>query len=249
MRRAGLFVAVEGPSAIGKSTVVAALAERAGWVALAEAFDRLDPPPDLDYRFVAALRSVEATLLREEVRRYAAARALTARGLNVVGDTGMLGPFTYTAGLVHLGLAPRAALAAVRAQARRYAFRGRLGLPDLTVYLRGPPALLRARARRAAAHHPAGLMRRHWEVARFEFEAIRPLVEQLLPGRVMVVEARRPPQRIAASIDRRARPISPLREPSRRLAAVLGALSSRHAPSGPKVTLKKWAPPAPAPRR
>ena len=106
MHSRGRLVALEGGSASGKSTLVTAAARTFGWRPLAEAFDRLDPAPSLDFDSPRELLRLEATLLAEEVRRYHEARRLTERGATVLADTGFLGPLTYTLGLVERGRAP-----------------------------------------------------------------------------------------------------------------------------------------------
>ena len=70
------LVAVDGPSASGKSTVVARLARTQDWVPLAEAYDRTTPPIDLHFSSLPELARIERTLLEEEANRWTVARAL-----------------------------------------------------------------------------------------------------------------------------------------------------------------------------
>ena len=101
-----LIVSIDGPSATGKSTVVGTAAATLGWVPLAEAFDRLDPTPDLRFRSDRELAELERALLEEDGRRWTLAREIRGRRLTVVTDTGFLGALTYTEGLVVLGVGP-----------------------------------------------------------------------------------------------------------------------------------------------
>ena len=129
-----VVVSVDGPSAAGKSTVVARAAALFGWVPLAEAFDRIDPAPDLRFSSDRELEELERTLLEEDARRYRNALSLRATGLTVVTDTGFLGPLTYTAGLVALGRAsPTGAAADRRAGAGAGTTSERGGVPDVVV--------------------------------------------------------------------------------------------------------------------
>ena len=168
MVRRGRLVAVEGGSASGKTTLVAAAASALGWRALPEAFDRLDPAPSLEFGSARELTQLEATLLAEEARRYREARRLCATGITVLADTGFLGPLTYTIGLVQLGYAPATVTASLLARARSLVESGRLGLPDLTVYLRTTAPERMGRARADGSRHPPRLFARHEAVGRFE---------------------------------------------------------------------------------
>ena len=187
----GRILALEGASGAGKSTVSRAAARAYGWVRLAEAFDRLGRP-DLDFRSASELRWIERTLLREDARRFAEAHRLRQRGRVVVADTGFLGPLTYTAGLVALGIAPRELLDEIEALARRRGGALASGLPDVVVYLDVPESTRRRRAARDARRHPSELDRRHAAVARFERGFYRDLRAQLAPGAVRFVRADRP---------------------------------------------------------
>ncbi len=197
----GRILALEGASGAGKSTVTRAAARAYGWVRLAEAFDRLDRP-DLDFRTESELRWIERTLLREDARRFAEARRLRERGRIVVADTGFLGPLTYTAGLVALGIAPREVFDEIEALACRLGRDSAYGLPDVVVYLDVPETTRRRRAGKDARRHPSELDRRHATVARFERGFYRDLRAQLAPGAVRFVRADRPYRALVRTLAR-----------------------------------------------
>ena len=187
MVRRGRLVAVEGGSASGKTSLVTRAAHTLGWRALPEAFDRLDPAPSLAFASAPELVQLEARLLAEETRRYRDARRLCAAGFSVLADTGFLGPLTYTLGLVELELAPASLANELVTRARSLVRAGRLGIPDLTVYLRTTARERVDRARAGSSRHPAGLFRRHEAVGRFErrfferdFSAVRPTGVRIL---------------------------------------------------------------------
>jgi hypothetical protein len=171
-----MLVAVEGPSASGKTRAVEGAADRFGVIAIAEAFDRLRPRPDLRWRTPAGLLRLERRLLREDARRYREARRLTRTGATVLADTGFLGSLTYTRGLVHRGHAPPRVLTALLSTARALEVRGDWGLPDAYLYLRTPALERRRRARRDIHGHPEALQDRHQEIAREELSFYRAAV-------------------------------------------------------------------------
>ena len=212
----GAIVAVEGPSAAGKSRVVGTLAARPGAWPLAEAFDRLSPRPSLDFASPSELLDLELTLLTEESRRFRLAARAAARGTRVIADTGFLGPLSYTAGLVRLDLAPSAVLVALLTEARRLVRRGAWGLPDAVLYLEVAPAERERRARADPAGHPAGLYERHAAVAALERETYRRDLAPLLGDRLRFVRGEGTPDEVARRVERIAR-------------AVVG-----EAPSGPR---------------
>lgn len=248
MGRHGRIVALEGPSAAGKSTLAAALGRRPGWVALAEAFDRLEPRPSLRFRTERELLALERRLLAEEARRWDAARAIAAGGRHVVADTGFLGPWSYTAALYALGLASAAVFREVDRRTRVLAAAGRLGFPDLTVLLAPSRPQLRARARADPARHPQELRARHWAVAEQERTTVLPWLRRDLPGRLVRSPASRTTERSAAAIGRRVAGTPPLRGASARLSEALGRFvpTSAYAPA---VIVKKGAQSARALRR
>jgi len=192
MARRGRLVAVEGGSASGKTTLVAQAARTHDWRALPEAFDRLDPAPSLEFASAHELARLEATLLAEEARRYREARRLCASGVTVLADTGFLGPLTYTFGLVKLGLAPVSVATSLTTRARSMVRAGRLGIPDLTVYLRTTSRERVDRARASTSRHPPGLFARHEAVGRFERRLFEREFSAVRPTGVRVLRADRP---------------------------------------------------------
>jgi hypothetical protein len=217
-----LVVSVDGPSAAGKSTVVARAAASFEWVPLAEAFDRIDPAPDLRFSSDRELETLERTLLEEEARRYRTALSLRARGLTVVADTGFLGPLTYTAGLVALGRAPPTVLWRLVARARELERRRAWGMPDVVVHLAASPSVRRARARSDRTGHPADLERRHAEVGRWEERFLRTSLRSAFAGRVVIVRAGRDADTVARTLRSAVRRVRPLRARSRAARDVLG---------------------------
>jgi hypothetical protein len=176
----GRVVAVEGPSAAGKTTAVAAVAERLGAVVVPEAFRRLAPAPSLEFATEEQLLDLERSLLDEDARRFADARRAAGSGATVLADTGFLGPLTYTAGLVELRTAGRRTLAALVDRARQLAAQGAWGLAEGYVYLATSPHLQFARARADPVGHPTRLAARHVAVGgierRFYRERFAPLL-------------------------------------------------------------------------
>jgi hypothetical protein len=249
-----VIVAVDGPSAAGKSTLVGQAARALGAVPLAEAYDRVEPPVDLRFDTPQALRSIEVALLAEEARRWQAARALRAEGWTVVADTDFLGPLTYTAGLVRLGRAEPALFTALLRRARRLAHDGRWGLPDGLVYLSTPAATRRERVRRDPDRHPADLAVRHEAVGVHEERLYRALRAAALPGRVAWISGASPTARLVPPVARFARSLAPQRGADRSLSLVLAVLERSVVPPSPgarpadSVTVKKPAPSSRAPR-
>lgn len=220
----GRIVAIEGPSAVGKSSVARILAAEAGTRVLLEAFERLRPRPSLEFQSAAELGALELALLEEEARRYREAVRDAARGITVVADTGFLGPISYTAGLVRLGYGPPEVLSSVLARARELAARGAWGVPDLIVYLDAPRPERDRRAQGDAKGHPARLYARHARVARFERTLYRTVVGPTAPARLRFVRATGGPDAVARRIARAADRV-PGRRPSRAAAErLLGAI-------------------------
>jgi len=201
------IVAIEGPSAAGKSAVVRAIASRPGTWPLAEAYDRIRPPPSLEFHSLSELLDLELGLLTEEGRRYQLASRTAARGTRVIADTGFLGPISYTAGLVRLGVAPAPVLVALLSETRRLVRRGGWGLPDAILYLDVGAAERKRRAGTDPIGHPAGLYARHAEVAKFERETYRRDLAPLLGGRLQFVRADGPLEEVARRVERLARAV------------------------------------------
>jgi len=253
MRGRAIVVAVEGASGAGKSTVVARAAARFGWVPLAEAYDRLDPRPRLDVRSDAALARLERTLLEEEARRFAVARAIRARGSTVIADTGFLGPLTYSAGLVALGTLPPARLANLLRRADGLRGQGRWGMADLVVVLRTSPQVRAARRKRDPTRHPPALAARHESVGRLEEAFYRDRLGAERPGYVRSIGATGPISRVVAAVGRA---VGTARRPSEAPAAARVALRLLRAVPAPEgrpfvapATVKKSPLPPVAPSR
>jgi len=200
MVRPGRLVAVEGGSASGKTTLVRVTARRLGWRPLAEAVDRLDPSPSIEFASPRELLQLEETLLAEEVRRYREARAWCHGGFTVIADTGFLGPLTYTRGLVDLHRAPGSVMRTLERSARALVAKGALGIPDLTVYLRTTPRERAFRARSSAPAHPSGLRARHEAVGRVESRLYREVFPRLLPDRFRTLRAKAGPIPLSARL-------------------------------------------------
>ncbi len=247
MARPAPILALEGPSASGKSTVAALLAARQGWALIAEAVDRLDPVPSLDFRSERALVDLETKLLEEDARRFETACRIADRGTTVVCDTGFLGPLSYTAGLAASKRCEARTYARLLGVTRRRARARRLGLPDLSVFLAAPAPLRAERAARDPTHHPAGLRARHELIGRFEWAVFRPWLAAGQPGRVAVVGSAGPASAVARAVERRAKAISRLRGRSLALVRLLEGRSAVDLASealSPDGTLKKGAPSA-----
>ncbi|HUJ78415.1 MAG TPA: hypothetical protein VLX64_05335 [Thermoplasmata archaeon] len=203
--RRGLLVAVEGPSAVGKTTVVRRVAS-GGWAeTLPEAYDRLRPALSLDFRSPEELRRLERRLFAEETRRSREARRARARGARVLVDTGFAGPLTYTASLDERADPGGAVLRDLLRSARTAARGGRWGLPDLVIVLTAPARLLDARTQRDPVGHPRSLAGRHRRVGIREVAFWRAVARSLPAPRVLFVsatgDARGVAARVRAAID------------------------------------------------
>ncbi len=196
----GRLIAVEGRSAAGKTTLVRLASRTLGWMPLAEAYDRLDPPPPLEVGSPRELLLLEEQLLAEEVRRYAEARRACARGRTVLADTGFLGPVTYTRGLAALGRAPVSVVRATERKASGLFRQQVLGIPDLSVYLE---TTVRERTRRARGdwpHRPAGLVERHEAVGEIERPFFTRAFPMAMPDRFRTLRGRPPPASLVVSL-------------------------------------------------
>ena len=246
-----VIVAVAGPSASGKSTVVDAAARRYDWVSLDEAYYRLPRRPRLIWSSERELCRLELRLLGEEARRFVEARSWAARGRTVVVDTPFLDPVAYTAGLFQLGLARWATLDAVLSRARALAEHRRLGVADLTVVLAVPVATRRARAARDPLRHPEQLRARHEAVGRAEAVVALPCLRLAAPGRVRALRAVGPAGSIAARLRAAVAGTSPLRDPCAAALRALEALrrrAGRRRPPAARGNLKKGTLPPQRPR-
>lgn len=226
----GRIVAVEGPSAAGKTTTARRTAARLGAHSLPEAFDRMRPPLPLDFQSSRQLLLLERALLTEEGRRYRSARRTAASGDAVVTDTAFLGPLTYTLGLVALDLAPRRALEALVRQATSMLRQGTWGLPDLLVYLETPPAERRQRAARDPTGHPAALRARHDAVGRIERAFYRTGLGPVAGDRLRFVSGHGAPDRVAdrvATIAERSRPVPWPRDEARTVLQLVASFPDR----------------------
>lgn len=201
----GAIIALEGPSAVGKTTTARALAERLGVPYLDEAWRRLRPRPSLRFRSRGELLGLERRLLAEESRRFRQARRLAATRPAVIVDTGFFGPLSYSAGLAALStrLDVRAPLAV---DAVALLAEGQWGGADLTYYLDAPVGALDERQAGSPVTHPVDLAVRHRRVADTE----RALWTRGRRARARTVYAEAAPRSVAGAI---ARSVPPLRLP------------------------------------
>jgi thymidylate kinase len=232
------ILAIEGPSGAGKSSVSRALGERLGAPVLAEAFERLDPRPSLEYRTLAELKALELRLLEAEIARFQEAERLRSTGRPVVLDTGPWGPLTYTWGLREAVESPWDVVSDVVAQARAHAGLERFPLPELTIYLDVPERVAEARSASDPEGHPAGLRDRHRRVARFERLLYQQMFPEILPARFLSVAGEARPGQIALDLADRLEGMGPIpnssaAEADRLLDAFTGA-SADVAPAAPR---------------
>jgi thymidylate kinase len=224
----GLLVAIEGPSATGKSTVADVLARSTGWTILAEAYRRLRPRPSLEFRSDDELLRLERRLLAEEVRRYAEAVEAIGAGATVIADTGFLGPLTYTYALVRAGASAPEVLRSLLSDSRTH---GDWGLADGYVYLDTPAATRAARARSDPAGTTAELAARHRTMGEIEREYY---LEEFGPRwgtRFVVLAGDRPPSEVAPDVIRAVRSIERAPAPTVRRDDLLRALADAAGPA------------------
>lgn len=234
----GPIVAIEGPSAAGKSEAARRVALRSGAHRLDEAVERIRPVPSLRFASPGELLTLERILLAEESRRYRSALRTALAGGTVIADTGFLGPLTYTLGLVVLGLAPKSVLDQLLRDAASLGRRGGWGLPDAIVYLDTPAAERLRRAARDPRGHPRSLRARHEAVGRVERTLYRTVLAPELGLRFHLVAGRGEPDAVAnrlAAIAAQCRPrASSDRDASRVLGLIASFASDSLAPSLPR---------------
>ncbi|NNN18022.1 MAG: hypothetical protein HKL79_06655 [Thermoplasmata archaeon] len=198
----GAIVAIEGPSAAGKSAVSLAAGALSGGATLPEAYVRLGRRVPLEYRSSPELVRIERRLLREDVRRWRQARDLARQGRTVYLDTGVFGTLTYTWGLVELGRARPVALSAIGGSVDRALRSGRLGLPDRIAFIDTPPSVRRRRARQSPEGHPARLDELHARVGELERVLWSDRWGPLLGSRLVRIDGRESVARIARRLAR-----------------------------------------------
>lgn len=237
------WVALEGPSGVGKTSVVRALAGRTGRTELAEAYDSVVDVPSLEFDTRADLLRIERRLVTLELRRFRAATGFRTRGVPLVLDTGFLGPLTYSMGLREELGSGWDVVDDIRRQFTRAAGTGDWGIPDLTLYLEAPAATIRERTLSAPATHPLHLTERHARVARRERVYWLERVARAVPGRVLRVDATGDVEATVDRILRRLRETALRPRPTNGAArAVLAALGDRPVPrpsTALLATLKK----------
>jgi hypothetical protein len=164
----GRVVALEGPSAVGKTTVSRLIGDQSDWTVLGEASVRLRPRPTLRFASPSDLFRIERRLLGEERRRSDTARQLSDRGLDVLLDTAPFGPATYSLAVARLDPAFGPTASRIAEHVVENVRVGRLLVPDRVVCLSAPDSALRTRAGSDRQRHPLRLAARHREVGRIE---------------------------------------------------------------------------------
>lgn len=207
-------MAVEGPSAVGKTTVTRLIADRTDWTVLGEASLRIDPRLNLRVASPSDLLRIERRLLIEERRRCRSADRLRAQGVDVLLDTAPFGPATYAMGMAQRKPVYISAGGAIVDQVLRDLESQRLTVPDRVVYLTAPEAILRRRAEASVVDHPLEFADRHREVARFERGFWEEVAERS-HGSVVLLHSKGPPSRDATVL------LSRLAKPAPRLSARL----------------------------
>jgi hypothetical protein len=164
----GRVVALEGPSAVGKTTVSRLVGDRSDWTVLGEASVRLRPRPTLRFTSPAELLRIEHRLLGEERRRSDTAGRLRASGLDVLLDTAPFGPATYSLAVARLDPTYAPTASRITNLLLEDIGRDRLLVPDRIVCLKASEPELRKRADTDSVRHPPRLAQRHREVGRIE---------------------------------------------------------------------------------
>jgi adenylate kinase family enzyme len=224
------IVAIEGPSGVGKTTAAGRLARRTGWPLIREAVDRQTPRPSLMFRNRRELWAVERRLAGEDARRYQEAITRRDRGETVLVDTGFGGTLTYVWALRHFREYPDVVVP-LRELLGRWAQRSRWGVPDLTVYLDAPAAMVRDRALGDADDHPPALQARHHRAATWERRLFLDRLPHVWPDRVAQVSATGSPSEVVTSLQGAIRRATPL--PPAGLPEALRFLSGFRRPRGP----------------
>lgn len=208
------MIALEGASGVGKTATSRTLARTLSASRIPEAYDRLRPAPTLEFRDLEELVDLETTLLYEESRRYLEAGRSLGHGADVVLDTGFLGPVTFSAGLAHLDPRWTPAARRIARTAERLVRAGRLGLPDVTIYLDLGAEAVAARVAADPAGHPPERADLYARVATWER---RLWVEHFpvgAPGRLIAVRADRPVPSIVRKLTGRLAEVPARRPPS-----------------------------------
>jgi hypothetical protein len=242
----GRLVALEGPSAVGKTSTGRAVAAGSNWLFLPEASALLRSAPTLEFHAPADLAAVERRLLEGERRRARATGRLLQDGVDVLLDTSPIGPATYSLGVARLWPEYRTVASRILTTVVSDLRAGRLLVPDEVLYLEAPPATLRRRASQARETHPAHLLERHWTVGAVERGFWSTLAQASL-GSVRIVRTTGTPE------DASSRVLSAIREPQPPLplAVVVRELDAarRALASSGNVSVKKGASSRRPPRR
>lgn len=164
----GPIVAVEGPSGVGKSTLVAGLGLPGRIEGIEEAYRLTARPLRLRYHGERELDRIERRLYLLDRARWQRAARRARSGRTVVLDTGPLGTITYTWGLVRLGLADPVTLARAIDRFDADLDRGVMGLPDGVLFLVAPAATRRKRVEADPVGHRVGDRQRFETVGRLE---------------------------------------------------------------------------------
>jgi hypothetical protein len=164
----GRVVALDGPSAVGKTTVSRLVGDRSEWTVLGEASVRLRPRPTLRFASPSELLRIERRLLGEERRRCDTAQRLRASGLDVLLDTAPFGPATYSLAIARLDATYGPTASRITDLVVEEVRSGHLLVPDRIVCLSATESQLRTRAKADRPRHPPRLAERHREAGRIE---------------------------------------------------------------------------------